>query len=398
MLKSARMLKSLEDSIAQWEWAISPSQELFCGEIKLLEGQVERNKERIMYRRQKRSRLRYRKPRFDNRKKDNGWLAPSIQHKFESHIKTVNRFRSALPLARTVMEVAAFDIQKIKNPEINGKEYQQGEQTGFWNLREYILHRDNHRCQNPDCKNKSKNQILEIHHIGYWREDRTDRPDNLITLCSKCHTPANHKKGKVLHGFKPQLKSFKPETFMSIVRWKMVNALGCDHTYGHITKHNRIALNLPKTHYNDAFCIAGGNVQKKVKPIFYQEKRKNNRCLEKFYDAKIIDIRTGEKVSGGDLDCGRRTRNKNLNGENLRKYRGEKISKGRRQIRRQRYTIQPGDIVKFEGKIYRAIGIQNSGAYLKMTNGGKPIVKNVKYVRVLFHQKTLTRRHVESQG
>jgi len=54
--------------------AVSAGKELIAGECELLDGQVERNKERLMYRRQRRSRKRYRAPRFDNRKKPEGWL------------------------------------------------------------------------------------------------------------------------------------------------------------------------------------------------------------------------------------------------------------------------------------------------------------------------------------
>jgi len=366
-----------------------PTKEFYSCEISLLEGQVERNKERRMYRIQRRSRLRHRKVRFDNRRRSDGWLSPSIQHKLDSHIKTIERLKSVFPIANTIVEVAAFDIQKIKMPEINGTQYQEGAQSGFWNLREYVLHRDNHTCQNPDCKNKSRHPVLEVHHMGYWKLDRSDRPGNLITLCNKCHTPAEHKKNGFLYGWEPKTKSFKPETFMSTVRWKLVNALECNHTYGHKTKQKRIALGLPKTHYNDAFCIAGGRNQERCEPIFFQQKRKNNRCLEKFYDAKVIDSRTGQKVAGTQLHCGRRTRNKNLNGENLRQYRSAKVSKGRRQIRKQQYSIRPNDIVKFNHRIYRALGVQNRGHYLKMTNGGKPVVKSIKQIEVLFHQKTL---------
>ncbi len=74
--------------------------------------------------------------------------------------------------------MANFDIQKIKNPEISGIEYQNGEQKRFDDLREYILHRDQHRCQNPNCK--EKNKILQVHHLGYYKGDRSDRPKNLI--------------------------------------------------------------------------------------------------------------------------------------------------------------------------------------------------------------------------
>ena len=56
-------------------------------------------------------------------------------------------------------------------------------------------------------------------------------------------------------------------------------------------------------------------------------------------------------------------------------------------IRKQRYAIQPKDLVKFEEKQYQAVGIQNKGAYLKMTDGLKSIVKNMKKIEVVFHQK-----------
>lgn len=370
---------------------IDSTKELFSCEIELLKGQVERNNKRRIYRRQRRSRLRYRKARFEKQNKPEGWLAPSIQHKLDTHIKFVHRLQSIMPITETIIEVAAFDIQKIEaNGEIEGKEYQEGEQVGFWNLREYILHRDNHKCQHPDCKNKAKSPILEVHHIGFWKKDRTNRPGNLITLCTKCHTSPRHKKNGSLYGWEPKVKTFKPAAFMSMVRWKLINALQCDHTYGYITKHNRIRLDLPKTHFNDAFCIANGQHQTRAIPVFFKHKRKNNRCLEKFYDAKVFDVRTNKIVSGNDLDNGRRTRNKKLNGENLRKYRGLKKSKGRRQVRRQRYSIRPHDIVEFDGSIYKAVGVQNKGAYLKLTNGVKTVVKNIKHIKTIFHQKTLT--------
>jgi hypothetical protein len=49
-------------------------------------------------------------------------------------------------------------------------------------------------------------------------------------------------------------------------------------------------------------------------------------------------------------------------------------------IRRQRYPIQPKDLVTFEGRQYQAVGMQNKGAYLKMTDGLKAIVKSVKKI------------------
>ena len=228
--------------------AITAKKEVYSSEVKLRTDMVKLNSERRQYRRARRSRkTRYRQPRFDNRKKPEGWLAPSIQHKLDSHIKLIEKVKAILPISKVEIEVAAFDIQKIKNPEISGIEYQNGVQKDSWNAREYVLYRDNHTCQ--ACKGKSKDPILETHHI-VSRQIGGDSPDNLLTLCETCHDKVS--KGKVILDVKIP-KGFKPETFMSIVRWKLVNTLRdagniVSHTYGYITKFDRIALGLEKSH------------------------------------------------------------------------------------------------------------------------------------------------------
>ena len=353
--------------------AVSRNKELIAGECKLLEGRVERNEERRKYRRQRRGRKRYRAPRFDNRRKPEGRLAPSIQHKLDSHVRLVNLIKTILPVTEVVVEVANFDIQAIKTPGIQGREYQQGEQAGFWNLREYILHRDGHRCQNPECMNKDRTPVLQVHHIRFWKNDKTDRPGNLITLCDKCHRPENHKEDGFLWGWQPALNSFRPETFMTTVRWRLTEQLRARPTFGYVTKDRRIGLKLPKTHANDAFCIAGGTSQTRCPEIRMEQVRRNNRCLRKFYDAQYVDRRTGKYASGQDLNCGRRTRNKNKNGENLRVYRGPKISKGRYQLRTKRYPFQPGDVVLNDGKRYVVQGTQNHGDYVRLRALSKPV-------------------------
>lgn len=357
--------------------AATEKEELIVGELKLLQGMKERLLERARYRKIRRSRLRYRKARWNNRikLKPKGWLAPSLQHKLDSHIKFIDSLYKILPITKCIVEVANFDIQKMKNDNINGVEYQQGDMMGFWNTREYVLHRDNHKCQNPNCKNKDKEKILEVHHIKFKSYGGTNSPSNLITLCNKCHTSPNHKKEKFLYDWcmeGKKVRGFKDATFMSMIRWYLINSLKENHTniystYGYITKNHRINNKIEKTHYNDAFCIANGiNQERNIEIFKIKQSRRNNRSLEMFYDAKYIDLRTGEKVSGGDLNSGRRTRNKNLNSENLHQYRGKKLSKGQRRIRKVRYFYQPNDLVKYEGRVYSVRGTQNGGKYIRL--------------------------------
>ena len=260
--------------------AITEKKELYRSEVKLRTDIVKLNSERRAYRRNRRNRKTwYRQPRFLNRKKPKSRLAPSIQHKLDSHIKVIAGIKKILPVTKINVEVAAFDIQKIKEPEIAKAGYQDGPQRDFRNTREYVLHRDWHACQH--CNGKSHDKILEVHHI-VSRQTGGDRPENLITLCGTCHNKVS--RGRLVLKA-PSLNGFKAETFMSIVRWKLVNQLKSAgnavlHTYGYITKQRRIELKLPKSHANDAFVIAGGKIQKRTASWhFIQQVRRCNRKL-----------------------------------------------------------------------------------------------------------------------
>ena len=233
---------------------------------------------------------RYRKARFNNRasSKKEGWLAPSVQHKVETHLNVVDKVCKFLPISKIIVECASFDIQKIKNPEIQGEEYQQGEQLGFWNVREYVLWRDNHTCQ--CCKGKSRDKILNVHHIES-RKTGGDAPSNLITLCETCHTGFHQGKVKLPENIKRGMK-FNDATFMGIMRWAFYNKLKETHadvsmTYGYITKSTRIENNLPKEHYIDARCISGNPEAVSDGSVYYMKKvRCHNRQLHKFNISK----------------------------------------------------------------------------------------------------------------
>lgn len=235
-------------------------------------------------RRSRRNRkTRYRKPRFNNRKRKDGWLAPSVKQKVDSHLVMVSKVYKILPISSIVVEVASFDMQKIKNPSISNAGYQQGEQLDFWNVREYVLFRDGHICQ--CCKGKSKDKILNVHHIES-RKTGGDAPNNLITLCETCH--AGYHKGEVcLPKTIHRGASFKNAAFMGIMRWVLYEKLkeiyiNVKLTYGYITKNIRIKNNLPKTHYIDARCISGNpNAINKGEIFYYKKVRCHNRQIHK---------------------------------------------------------------------------------------------------------------------
>lgn len=230
---------------------------------------------------------RYRPKRFDNRRRGKGWFAPSIRQKMNTHLVTVARVCEILPVTQIIVETASFDIQKIKNPKIQGVEYQRGEQTDFWNVREYVLFRDGHVCQ--CCKGKKKDPILNVHHIES-RKSGGDAPNNLITLCETCHKGYHNGTIKLPKRIKRGMK-FKDAAFMGIMRWTFYNTLKEKYepdipvsmTYGYLTKNTRIQHNLPKEHYIDARCISGNPDAKSDGVYYYQKKiRCHNRQIHKF--------------------------------------------------------------------------------------------------------------------
>ena len=266
--------------------ATTNTKELFASNITIRNDIVNLLSTRRQNRRTRRShKTRYRQPRFNNRvsSKKQGWLAPSIQNKVETHLTCIKRVYDILPITNIVVEVASFDIQKIKNPSISGVEYQQGEQLNFWNVREYVLHRDNHTCQ--CCKGESKDNILNVHHIES-RKTGGNASNNLITLCETCHTKYHKGLIKLPKTIKRGM-SFRDATFMGIMRWTFYNKLKTIYpnvslTYGYITKNTRINNYLPKDHYIDARCISGHPLATPLGIVYYQKKvRCHNRQIHK---------------------------------------------------------------------------------------------------------------------
>ena len=295
--------------------ASTKKQELYCSDVELRDDVVELLSTRRRNRRSRRNHLRYRPARFDNRKKEDSWLAPSIRQKIDSHLKVIEEVHKILPITNIIVEVASFDIQKIKNPNISGVGYQQGEQLDFWNIREYVLFRDNHTCQ--CCKGKSKDKVLEVHHIES-RKTGGNAPSNLITLCKTCHK--KYHKGEIILKQKRGAK-YDDASFMGIMRWDLYNKLketypNVSITYGYITKSNRIKHGLAKEHYNDAYCISQNFKANPLDTTIYQKKvRCHNRQIHKANFLKsgikklnqapyiVKDFRLFDKVRYQDEDC-----------------------------------------------------------------------------------------------
>ena len=262
--------------------ATSGNKVLVKGEIELRDDIHKNMMVRHQARRDRRNRnTRYRKARFLNRKRREGWLPPTVQSKLNATFMWIDRFYSLLPNPILHIEVGKFDIHKMINPDVVKDGYENGQCAGYYDVRYFVFARDNYTCQ--VCK--KKNKILHTHHIIYKSKGGTDRADNLITVCSECHSSENHQKGGILYDWMinhKKVKQYKDATFMNIVRKRTFEKYPyAIITYGSETSPYRKELGLDKTHYNDAIAISKiENIKENHNEWFYiKQFRKKKRSL-----------------------------------------------------------------------------------------------------------------------
>jgi 5-methylcytosine-specific restriction endonuclease McrA len=238
--------------------------------------------QRRQYRRNRRARkTRYRKPRWLNRRRPDGWLSPSLRSKAEATVKAIRWVMTLLPVQQCNIEVGSFDTQKMQDPEITGVTYQQGELSGYL-VREYVLTKWKRQCSY--CH--TMGVPLQLEHIVPKARGGSDRVSNLCLACQNCNL-AKGTQTAAEFGY-PQVQAqakipLKDAAHVSSIKTRVVHDLQAVFgesqvriTYGYETKYKRIQiLNLPKSHTNDAVAIACG-IGEMVKPL---EAVHHLRCL-----------------------------------------------------------------------------------------------------------------------
>ena len=235
--------------------------------------------QRAAFRRRRRSaNLRYRAPRFNNRIKPKGWLAPSLQHRVDTVTAWVSRLSRLAPVTAISQELVRFDTQKLDNPEINGVEYQQGTLLGY-EVREYLLEKWGREC--AYCGDTDT--PLEIEHVVPRSRGGSNRVSNLTLSCHHSNTEKNrqsladffaastglrrrlkangHTADARLDRVQRQLKQpLRDASAVNATRWALLSALKTTDlpvavASGGRTKYNRQRLGIPKTHALDAACV-----------------------------------------------------------------------------------------------------------------------------------------------
>ena len=254
------------------------------------------------HRRFRRSKLRYRPARFNNRTRPSGlsisplaslaqapWLPPSLQHRVDTTMSWVARLCRLTPVTALSVELVRFDMQRMQNPEISGVEYQSGELQGY-EVREYLLEKWGRKCAYCDAEKTplsitsgrtnqqgksnqprfiSANAHFEIDHIHPRSKGGSDRVSNLTLACHDC----NQKKGNLLisefladqpdklRRILAQAKApLRDAAAVNSTRWALyqrlkATGLPVETGSGGRTKYNRSLQNYPKAHWIDSACV-----------------------------------------------------------------------------------------------------------------------------------------------
>lgn len=209
-------------------------------------------------RRRRQVNLRYRPPRFANRRRPKGWLSPSLRSRIGNVLTWAKRYQRSFPVQRIDIERVKFDTQLLQNPEMDGVEYQRGELAG-WEVRSYLLEKFGRQC--VYCGRKDT--AFELDHIHPKSRGGSDRVSNLVLSCHECNVAKGDQTASEFGHPKVEAQAKRPlrdAAAVNATRYALCDALsvlGIPITTwsGGRTRWNRARFGIPKTHCLDALCV-----------------------------------------------------------------------------------------------------------------------------------------------
>ncbi|MCK6511027.1 RNA-guided endonuclease IscB [Myxococcota bacterium] len=336
---------------------------------------------------------RYRKPRFQHRKRRKGWLAPSLESRVQNVVQWAKRLRRWMPLTALSMESVRFDMQRLENPEIEGVEYQQGTLCGY-EVREYLLEKWKRKCFYCDATEIP----LQIDHIVPRSKNGTDRVSNLTLACARCNQEKGNQNAKTFLAKQPE----KYKALMAKAKASLSDAAAVNSTRlasrerlcgldvplevgsGGQTKYNRSVQEYRKTHWLDAVCV--GVSGENVRVDFAQE---------------VLEIRAMGR--GSRQMC-------SVDQYGLRSARLPRVvfpRTGAKARQKKVYGFQTGDMVeavvpkgKKAGRYVGRVAVRSTGSFNIKTRSGTTQGISYKHCRLLQHTDgyAYTRRHDGDQS
>jgi 5-methylcytosine-specific restriction endonuclease McrA len=226
---------------------------------------------RALRRGRRNRKTRYRKPRFLNRTRPDGWLPPSLESRIANIETWVRRIRKVCPITAISQELVRFDLQQMQNPDLSGVEYQRGELFGF-EVKEYVLTKWGRKCAYCGVENVP----FEVEHILARSQGGSNRVSNLCLSCHSCNQAKGNKsieeflkkKPEILTRILAQAKApLKDATAVNATRWELYRrltstGLPLEVGSGGRTKFNRKTRGIEKQHWTDAACVGASTPER----------------------------------------------------------------------------------------------------------------------------------------
>ncbi len=214
---------------------------------------------RARYRRRRRSaNLRYRAPRFDNRRRKPGWLPPSLLSRLLHILAWAQRYCRWVPITRLDVEWVKFDPALMQNPELTGVQYQRGELFG-WEVREYLPEKFQRRC--VYCGRTRT--AFELDHVLPSSRGGSDRVSNLVLSCHDCNMAKGNQTASEFGHPQVEMQAGQPlrnAAAMNATRYSLMDTLKglglpISTWSGGRTRWNRVRFGIVKAHCLDALCV-----------------------------------------------------------------------------------------------------------------------------------------------
>ena len=266
--------------------------EVLAVAIPVPQGEVRRRLEqRRAYRRLRRYRLRSRPARFANRRPPKcwvcggnarpgtdtcrhhrgtprtglpqpaPWLPPSVKAREDVLLRVLAKLRSFLPIRRVTVEVERFDLQKLRDPDIDGAAYQRGPRYGHDSTLAALVAAYGDRC--AYCGGPGP---LTIDHVRPRSRGGTNAWENLLPACRPCNQAKGNRTPEEW-GVRPRVKpkplgkAFRMATWTQqgkgYLLWRLRQmGLEMRTTFGAYTAWARKVRGAEKSHFTDAGLIA----------------------------------------------------------------------------------------------------------------------------------------------
>ena len=243
--------------------------------------------------------IRNKEARFNNRSRPAGWLTPTANHLLQTHISLIAKIAKVLPITKVVVELNRFAFMAMDNPNIRRWEYQKGPLYGLGSVEDAVYSQQDGHCL--FCKKP----IDHYHHVVPRHKGGSETLANRCGLCAKHHDLVHKDKAwtdKLVTRKEGMNKKYHALSVLNQIIPHLMEYLGSKTLYdvyatdGKSTKGFRIAKNVPKEHYTDAYCIACSildtaiEVSAPTSPFKLKQFRRHDRqsCIRQMVDRKYL--------------------------------------------------------------------------------------------------------------